>query len=259
MKKNVLATMMLTAMFVATVQATPISIYDVQYTMDISGDSPYAGQTVDCDGGVVINKWVGGSTKLTLWDPAHATGWGGIIAKAFAGEFDSIQVGDWVSFTSVLVEERGGNTQLSFETGAGINIDSSDNMLPDALDVTASSFSEQYESMKVKVSDVTITAEDLGRYGDNYNLQNGNGDYWGADYMNIDAGGLYHPLVEVGNTFESVSGIIEHKISGDWDYYQLLTTGTSDFVVPEPATMVLLASGAILLRKRRDVLQSGNQ
>ena len=82
-----------------------------------------------------------------------------------------------------------------------------------------------------------------------------NGDYWAADYMNMDAGGPYHPYVTVGADFESISGIIEHKTSSGWDYYQMLTTGTSDFVVPEPTMIVLLAAGAAMLRRRsrRDI------
>lgn len=249
--KKMLLILVMLFLTLSVVQATPLDIYDIQYTTDASGDSPYKDQTVDCTGGIVINKWVGGSTKLTLYDPANSTGWGGIIAKAFGSEFDSIQTGDWVSFTDILVEERSGNTQFSYETSSALNIESTGNILPVGIDITASSFSEQYESMYVKVNNVEITEKDIGKYGDNYNLQNTNGDYWAADYMNIDAGGPYHPYVAVGATFESISGIIEHKVSDGWDYYQMLTTGTSDFVVPEPTTIVLLASGLVLLRKKR--------
>jgi hypothetical protein len=252
MKKMVLIVTIVVSMWALVVEASPISIYDIQYTTAASGNSPYANQLVDCTGGIVINKWVGGSTKLTLCDPANPTAWGGIIAKALSGEFNSVQVGDWVSFTGILVEEKSGNTQLSPATGSVINIVSSGNALPAAIDITASSFSEQYESMMVKVSDVEITAMGIGKYGDNYNLHNTLGDYWAGDYMNVDAGGTYHPYVVVGAEFDSVSGIIEHKISsGGWNYYQMLTTCTSDFVVPEPAMMALLAAGAAMLRKSR--------
>jgi len=251
MKKMVLIVTIIVSMLALAVEASPISIYDVQYTTDASGISPYVNQTVDCTGGIVINKWVGGSTKLTLCDPANPTAWGGIIAKALSGEFDSVQVGDWVSFTGILVEEKSGNTQLSPATGSVISIVSSGNTLPAAVDITAPAFSEQYESMYVTVSDVEITAMNIGRYSDNYNLHNTAGDYWAGDYMNVDAGGLYHPYVAVGADFDSVSGIIEHKISGSWNYYQMLTTCTSDFVVPEPTAMALVAVGAAMLRRSR--------
>jgi len=253
MKKRLLTSMMI-AMCALTVNAAPLSVYDIQYTADASGDSSYMDQTVDCDGGIVINKWVGGSTKLTIYDPSNPDGWGGIISKAYDGEFDGIQIGDMISFTNVLVEERSGNTQLTFETasGSGISVLSPGNTLPAGLIVTDSIFSEQYESMKVVLEDVQITVMDLGRYSDNYNLQNGTGDYWAGDYMNVDNGVFddYHSSVTIGAEFDSISGIIEHKISDEWDYYQMLTEDSSSFV-PEPTTMALLAAGAIMVRKRR--------
>ena len=232
-----------------------LSIYDVQYTTDASGDSPYFGQRVNCAGGIVVNKWIGGQTKLPLYDPANSTGWGGIIAKTGADTFDAINVGDWVSFDDVLVDERSGNTQLSIvDVNSTINVESTGNAFS-VLNVTDAAFSEMYESMYVTIGDPTITAMGLGYYGDNYNLLNTNGNYWVGDYMNTDVayGEDYHDLVAVGADFLSISGILEHKIKGSYDYYQMITTGTGDFVVPEPATMALLlfGAGAALRRKRQ--------
>lgn len=235
-----------------------VSIYDVQYTTAPSGDSSYAGSTIDCTGGIVIDKWVGGSTKLTIYDPANPNGWGGIISKTRGSEFAGINVGDEVSFSNVLVEERSGNTQLSFDATSGLSVISTGNALPTGVAVSSSDFSEAYESMRVVLEDVKVTAMGLGNYSDNYSLQKNNRSYLAGDYMNRDkVFGDYHPLVSIGAEFDSVSGIIEHKLkftdegAVDWDYYQMLTTGTSDFVVPEPATMALLAVGGILLRRRR--------
>jgi len=252
MKKKLLTSMMIMVVCVLTANAA-YSIYDIQHTTDVSGDSPYTNQTVDCEGGIVINKWAGSKTKLTIYDPDSSTGWGGIIAKTPKNgtQFDHINVGDRVSFTNILVEESSGNTQLSYEVGSAIKVVSSGHAMPAAIEVTDSVFSEQYESMKVKVCDVEVTAMDLGKYGDNYNLEDGARNFWAGDYMNTDAGDLYHSLVTVGADFESVSGIIEHKIKDGWDYYQMLTTETADFVVPEPATIAFLAIGAAMLRRNR--------
>ena len=249
--KKMLLALGIVSLAVVAAQAVPLSICDVQYTTDPSGNSPYMDQVVSCTGGIVINKWLGYKAKLTIFDPANPNAWGGVIVKTAGSEFDSVQVGDWVSFADVLIEERSGNTQLSMDVNSIINVVSTGNALPEPVTITASSLSEQYESMKVVVADVEITAMGLGKYVDNYNLQNTIGDYWGGDYMNVDAGGLNHPYVAVGAVFESVSGIVEHKMSDGWDYYQMLTTGTSDFVVPEPAAIILLATGAVILRKRR--------
>jgi hypothetical protein len=247
-KRTFLAVMVF-GVFAGLAQSTLLSVHDIQYTTDVSGNSPYNGQTVDCAGGIVINIWIGGQTKLTIYDPANPDGWGGVIIKTTGSEFASIQVGSWVSLANVLVEEKSGNTQLTFGAASGITVVSMGNTLPGGVVVTDGSFSEKYESMRVSVSNVQITAMNLGRYSDNYNLQNTNGNYWAGDYMNIEAGGIYHPFVSVGASFNSVSGIIEHKISSGWNYYQLLTTETADFVIPEPATLMLLFAGATFLRK----------
>ena len=266
--KKLLLMVMVLFVSVSMVQAEVYSVYDVQYTTDASGDSPYVDQTVDCTGGIVISKWVGGSTKLTIYDPDNSDGWGGIISKSYNGEFAAVNVGDEISFTNVLVEERGGNTQLSFDATASTDTEnpgydstfsvvSTGNALPSGIVVSNSSFSEAYESMRVVLEDVEVTAMDLGRYGDNYELVNAAGSYWAGDYMNADlVFEDYHPLARIGAEFDSVSGIIEHKISSknnvDWDYYQMLTEDSASFV-PEPASMALLAVGGILLRRRRKV------
>ena len=39
------------------------SIYNLQYTTDASGDSPYNGQVVNCTGGVVMQKYVGSKVR----------------------------------------------------------------------------------------------------------------------------------------------------------------------------------------------------
>ena len=249
--KKMLLVLGVVCLAVVTARALPLSIYDVQYTTDPSGNSPYMDQVVSCTGGIVINKWVGNRVKLTIVGPTNPNSWGGIIAKTAGSEFDNIQVGDRVSFTDVLVEDLSGNTQLSIDANSAVNLVSSGNALPESIKITASSLSEQYESMKVVLADVEITAMGLGKYSDNYNLQNAIGDYWAGDYMNVDAGGLYHPYIAVGAVFESISGIVEHKMGDGWDYYQMLTTGTYDFVVPEPAAIILLITGAIILRKRQ--------
>jgi len=234
-------------------QATDLSIYDVQYTTDAGGNSPQNGNTIDCAGGIVINIFYGGNTKLTLWDGASTTGWGGIAAKDFSGAdaFASINVGDWVSFTAIPVEEYRGNTQLAFQSTSGMSILSSGNAMPTPITITDSIFSEPYEAMLVQVDDVGITAKDLGAKGDNYNLQNLAGNYWASDYMNTDAGGYYHPLVSVGSSFDSISGIIEQYQKNTWDYYQMLTLDTNSFTVPEPVSSLLLLSGAGLALYRR--------
>ncbi|MFA6174970.1 MAG: hypothetical protein WC765_00155 [Phycisphaerae bacterium] len=248
--------------------ATPLSIYDIQYTTNPTGNSSYATQTVSCVGGIVINKFAGSKPKVTLYDPAHPDGWGGLAIKDWTSSksfYSTVQIGDWVSFTNVVVEESSGNTQLQFLNSSTYNIDSSGNLLPEALSISTADLAapiqqtsptgwfvanhntEKYEAMYLKLNDVTITAKDLGKNQDNYVLADATASSWASDYMDPDTGGrLYHPLVALGTHFQSVSGICEqytksNTTGNSWDYYQLLTTGTGDFVVPEPASCLLFA------------------
>jgi hypothetical protein len=279
--KNIMLTRILivtlSTIILTTSQVEALSVYDVQYTTDPAGNSSYAGTVVDCSGGIVIHKFPGSNPKLTIYDPANANGWGGITIKDFTtntNAFDGIAIGDWVSFTDTMVEEYRGNTQLRFDSASAFNIVSSGNPLPAPIVVSpadiaapiyqsgppqgwfiADHSAEIYEAMYLKIENVTVVTMGLGKANDIYALQNQFGDScWASDYMNIDAGGPYHPLVEIGREFESVSGVLEQytKLSSGWDYYQMLTTSTSDFVVvPEPTTIVFLAAGAVLLLKHR--------
>jgi hypothetical protein len=90
--------------------------------------------------------------------------------------------------------------------------------------------------MLLAVHDVTITAIDLGKAEDNYNLNSDSGDAWAADYMvpPEELVGSYLPPIGVGADFPLVVGILEQymKLSSGWDYYQLLTRGLGDLVVP---------------------------
>ncbi len=254
--------------------ADVLSICDIQYTTDPDGNSPQVGNTVDCLGGIVIHKYAGYSPKLTLYDPANSNGWGGLTVKDFTGTdaFSGINVGDWLSFTNTLVEESRGNTQLAYGDSSTFSIDPGrGGSIPDAISVTCVDIAapvegpvgewyvtdhsaEIYEAMYLQVADVTVVDMGLGSKDDVYALQDQTGqECWAADYMNIDTGGEdYHPLIGLGNQFQSVSGILEQYTNPNkgWDYYQLLTTCSND-IVPEPASIILLLSGGIaFLRKR---------
>ncbi len=255
--------------------AEELSIYEIQYTTDPAGDSPYALQTVDCRGGIVTHKYGGSKPKLTLQDPDFPDGWGGIQVKDWTAGlelFNAVSVGDWVCLSNVSVEEYRGNTLLQFksDTGSAATVTSPGNPLPAHRLVTADEIAaplegppdewyvvdhhaEKYEAMLLTIEDVVVTEMGLGKACDNYNLRSASGDCWAADYMNEDLQGLYHPWVCLGQGFESVSGILEQYVKGQFDYYQLLTTCTADLVpVPAPpALLIVLAGSAGVLARRR--------
>jgi hypothetical protein len=254
-------TLLFVAWFGGAVRGEAMTIYEIQYTdlsEDPTGSSPYAGQTLDCAGGIVVNIWTGSRPRLILQDPANPDGWGAIQVKGWDGDdtFAGISLGDWVSLTGVYVEENRGTTFLQFGTGPAPNaafvVQSTGNPLPPPMVVAleqiaaplegppgswrvANHSAEPYESMRLTVEDVVVTALDLGKASDNYNLQNDDGDAWASDYMNADKDydDLNHPCVKLGSKFFSVTGILEqYARSPSWDYYQLLTTSTNDFIRP---------------------------
>jgi hypothetical protein len=245
------------------------SIYDIQYTTDSSGESPLKDQVIDCLGGIVTHKFNGFRPKLTIQDPNFPLGWGAVQVKDWlvgAPLYAKASVGDRVTLTNVEVEEySGGGTILQcYEiNNPDLTVISSNNPLPQPLPVDVNEIAaplyqtapegwlvqdrgaEKYEAMFVTIRNVTVTEKDNGKAMDNYTLQsnsepnNPNYSCWAADYMNIDASGDYHPLVEIDQHFCGVTGIIEHykgyKNYYEWDYYQLLTTKTDDFLIAQPA------------------------
>ena len=242
-----------------------LSIYEIQYTTNANGDSPYKDQMVDCLGGIVTHKFRGGYPKLTLYDPSRPDCWGGIQVKDWTSPpdmYNCVQVGDWVSFENVLVEEYRGNTVLRYQNSNSpdFTIVSTGNPIPTPLVVDLDEITspregppyewyvedhraEKYEHLWLRVEKIIVTRMDLGKADDNYVLQSfeypsdPNWSCLAADYMNADKIGDYHPYVELGSRFCAVEGILEQytKISNGWDYYQLLTITTDDFTVGQVA------------------------
>ena len=258
------------------------TIEEIQYTTVADGASPKDGNIVDCAGGIVIGKYSTSQPRLQIYDPDDPNGWGAIQIKDWSSGailVNAVSLGDWISFTDIMVEDHRETTFLQYDPDdvspdVAYTIESNGNSLPVPLVVAASEIAaptfisedswkvaadhsaEKYESMLLKVMDVSVTQIDMGAKGDIYNLQTSGGDnIWAADYLNADATGDYDAKVSVGQSFESVTGMLEqYAKSGtgyDWDYYQLLTRSTNDLVIPEPASMLLLACGAFWLVSRR--------
>ena len=239
-----------------------LSIYDVQYTTNPSGDSDYNGSIQNVTGGIVTHNWSGFNDRIYLQDPAHPT-WGAIAVKDSEGDLVStVEVGDWVSFEDIYIEEYRGTTFLQYRRtlapDVSFNIVSNGNPVPDPVLLTAADLpvptnhaaSEPFESMIATLEDVTIGQMDLGKAGDNYELLQGGDTAWGADYMNIDSGGLYHSRIYAGAELDSITGVVEQYTKDSWDYYQLCTRFTAD-IVPEPGSLSLLVLTLALAGRRR--------
>ena len=192
--------------------------------------------------------------------------WGAIQVKDwFYTTFNKVNIGDWVELNNVTVEDNWGTTFLQYWNSSpmpSFSIVSSNNPVPEPLVVDVNAITspllpdlydpryfylenhdaEKYESMWLKIKKIFVVHKGLGKESDNYILQSSlepndpNFSCWAADYMNTDAGSYYHPYVEVGQHFCSIEGVFEQytKISDGFDYYQLITTKTEDFLITQP-------------------------
>lgn len=250
---------------VGPVQAEALSIYEIQYTADANGISPQNGNIVDCLGGIVTHKRGGGRPRLFIQDPNYPDGWGAIQVKGWSfGVFDDVAIGDWTSLTNVLVDDFKGTTFMQYksEYDSNFTIVSTNNPLPRPLVVRIDEIAaplegldawvvpdhnaEKYEAILLKVVNVYVKDVGYGKAYDNY-LLTSNADpnliCWASDYMNADKdkGLIYHPIIEVGQHFCGVTGILEQYTSLQegiyYDYYQLLTTNTKSFTTEQIADL----------------------
>jgi hypothetical protein len=260
-----------------TTRADHLTIRDVQYTTDPSGDSPYDGQIHDVTGGIVTQIWFGGKPRIYVQDPAFAQ-WGGIIVKDWhSGELaGAVNLGDWVSFSNITIEESRGTTHLQYNRDwspdIAFSIVSTGHPLPEPIQLNAAhlpvppnhSLSEPYESMLVTLRNVLIGQKGLGKAGDNYELRQGVFTAWGADYQNMDAGGPYDPRIETGATLASLTGLVEQytNLPDGWDYYQIVTRSADDIVAADGIptvsewgvvvlALMLLATAKVTFARRR--------
>ena len=260
-----------TVLSAGSVYAVPmdeLTIYDVQYTTDPTGDSPYNGQIHSVIGGIVTHVWQDFNDRVYLQDPNHPT-WGAIVVKdGEGGELsNAVNVGDMIRLDNIYIDEFRGTTFLqygrSFAPNVSFSIVSTGEPVPAPLPLTAANIvnpadhagTEPYESMVVTLEDVVVGQMDLGKADDNYELLQGSVIAWATDYMNVDAGALYDPRIETGAFLERITGIVEQytKPADDWDYYQLNTRSAGD-IIPEPATALLIVAGAAVgyaVRRRR--------
>jgi hypothetical protein len=249
-------------MFVLTglLQGEELSIYEIQYSEDPNGTSPQHGNIVDCRGGIVIHKWLGGRPRLTLYDPNYPASWGGIMVKDLysVGAFADVNVGDWITLANVEVEDFKGTTFLEYrgENDPKLRIISRENVIGEALVVSVNEIAapiegveewlvadhnaEKYEGMLIKVVDVNVVDLGYGKAYDNYVLQSNREaslQCWASDYMNEDTEAIYHPYVAIGRRFCGVTGILEQYAAEKdgiyYDYYQVLTTTSVDFVMEQ--------------------------
>ncbi|NPA36035.1 MAG: T9SS type A sorting domain-containing protein [Chlorobi bacterium] len=141
--------------WVFTTAAAPVevSIYDIQYTTDETGDSPYNGQLVKTIGVVMA------TTNYGYYIQSDNSAWSGIYVYDSEA---SVAVGDEITVTGT-VYEYNNFTELTDITNT--TVISSGNTLFEPVLITMAGYTEGYESVLVKVENVTCSNPDLG-YGE---------------------------------------------------------------------------------------------
>lgn len=134
-------------------EATELTIHDIQYTTDASGDSPYKGELVKTSGIVTATNTSG----FFIQDGDGA--WNGIYVY---NNTVTRTVGDEVEFVST-VDEYNKLTEL--KNVLDFAVLSQGNILPTVAEITTvEGNDEQYESVLVYLNDVLCTDPDMG-YG----------------------------------------------------------------------------------------------
>jgi len=187
--------------------SSPITIQDIQYTTvqgEYCYETPMAGETVITSGVVTAVK-PGEYSNFFLTQPG-VNSWGGIyvydtsVNPQVGDELIlSATVNEYYSFTQ-LIDVTSSSTVSSGNSINPLSISTGD------LGIACSFEGEGYESMLVKVSNVTI--EDVDEFG-NWVINDGSGQAMVDDYF-FDGD---WPSVATGDEYGSITGVVEYSYS----------------------------------------------
>jgi predicted extracellular nuclease len=201
-----------------------IPIWDLQYTTEDPPDSPYTGQVVTTEG-VVYAVF---SQGFFIADGAGA--WQGIYV--YNGSDPKPASGDRMRVTGKVAEYYG-LTELTAPNYPTeplvIEVLSSGNALPEPYTVPSGSVSqEMWESVLVRVQDVTVTDPDLGR--GEWEVDDGSGT------VVVDDWGSYSYVPAQGDALSYVQGALTY----DWGAFKIEPRNDGDIVVPTPPPTVVI-------------------
>ncbi|MCD4828061.1 MAG: T9SS type A sorting domain-containing protein [Candidatus Cloacimonetes bacterium] len=189
--------------------AQNLTCYDVQYTANPDGVSPYFGQNVVVEGIVSAVLWKG-YASFFISDPAGGA-WSGVFIYDLENEYGyDLALGDMVEVHG-LVDEYYDMTEIKDLTD--VVVVSSGNPVPDPCDITTYQLStqEDYEGVLVRVNNVTVT-QDL----DDHN-QWFVDDYAYRTEAQIDDGFFYLDevmppiIITIGDTYDYLIGLVDYS------------------------------------------------
>ncbi len=141
---------------------TVVSIYDIQYTTDPSGDSPYVGQVVTTYG--IVTAAFG--TNLVFIEERPGGAWHGILIYRGNNTEPPVQVGDSVTVTGEVAEYYN-MTEINISQGSLTVLASGLTPPGPTLLSTGEVNQEMYEGVFVRVENATCT-EMPNQYGEWY-------------------------------------------------------------------------------------------
>ena len=172
-----------------------VSIHDIQYTTDPSGDSPYKGQTV-------VTRGVVTAVASKGFFIQNGTGaWDGIYV--YLGSSPGVNVGDLVEVKGY-VKEYYGLTELSVNPSYGDYVSVLGTAsVPDPVVLSTGDVSqEQWEGVLIKVEEVEVTDPNLG-YGE-WQVDDGSGSLRIDDLM-------YPYSPSMGQKFDYIIGVLYYS------------------------------------------------
>ena len=190
-----------------TITIPDVSVYDIQYTTDASGDSPYKDQTVRTHGvvtavlssGYFIQSGNGPWSGVYVYDSNNA---------------GNVAIGDSVVFEALVVEYY---NLTELKNVANFSIEANGMAVNYAEIPTGDVASEMYEACLVKVNDATCTNTDLG-YGE-WELNDNSGACRVDDKI--------YPYTPTLDQHYNVTGVVDYNFSN----YKILPRSESDIVV----------------------------
>ena len=218
-----------------TVEAEDVSIYDIQYTTDESGDSPYMDQTVNT-GGIVSAVVKNDDGEVTAYYIQSGVGaWNGVYVYDYN---NTVAMGDSVTFTAKVVEYY---NLTELKDVINFTLVSSDNTLYSAQKVsTLSANSERYEGVLLKIINGKCTNADAG-YGE-FIVDDNSGE------LNIDD--KIYKYTATLDKYYNITGVLDYSYSK----YHLLPRMESDIEVSNSVESVNAAAVSIFPNPAKDII-----
>ncbi len=173
---SILSTIIILLITSASALSQPlVSVYDIQYTTDPGGASPYSDQTVSTGGIITATEYNNSLSRYFIADREGGP-WSGVYVFDLA--YPVLTSGDSVAFTCV-VRETYGQTQLQ-QISDFATIPSVTEVPPVAVTTGTFDTSEAYEGVLIQFQDVTVTQ---GFSGGVWKVNDGSGeatvdDHW---------------------------------------------------------------------------------